>query len=104
MKNLILAASLAIAAGTAIPAAAATIFSFDADASSINVTPVREGCIGRRPSPAGCTLTAGFGAGAAGYAFSPGAVGDSDRIADFIDGGVSRIPGVASISTGPVQA
>jgi hypothetical protein len=85
MKNLILVASLAIAACAALPAAAATIFSFDAETSSITVTPVTEGCIGPRLTLAGCTLTAGFGDGAAGYSFSPVGSGDSDRVADFID-------------------
>jgi hypothetical protein len=85
MKKLILAAGIAVAACAGLPASAATVFSFDAEASSITLRPITEGCIGQRLTPAACTLTAGFGAGAAGYVFAAGAIGDSDRVTDFID-------------------
>lgn len=85
MKTLIAAAAITSAAIAASPAAAATVFSFDEAASSVSVSPIKEGCVGAFFTKASCTLSADFGSDAAGYSFTADEAGDADYVSSFID-------------------
>ena len=85
MKNLFAAAAVTSAAIVASPAAAATVFSFNESASSVTVSPIKEGCVGIFFSKASCTLSADFASGASGYSFLADEAGDTDYVSNFID-------------------